>query len=42
MQYDTTRSGFLTLEELTEALKTGGFNLAKNEIADVLRNADTL
>lgn len=32
MQYDTTRSGYLTFEELTEALKTGGFNLAKDEI----------
>jgi len=40
IKLDTTNSGFLTLEELAKALKTAGFDLAKNEILEVLINAD--
>lgn len=32
MKYDTSNSGFLTLEELSDALRASGFDLAKEEI----------
>jgi len=41
MKYDTSNSGYLSLEELTEALRVTGFDLAKHEIEQIMKNADS-
>lgn len=39
-KYDITKSGFLTIEEVTQALNQGGHNYAKEQIEEIIRNTD--